>query len=81
VKLKPRGSGANGLGESDDLLDRFALHVQRDQQRRNLRVAALSSENLAHYSMRFRARKRLAVVGEAMERVEDHLWNSKLQHP
>ena len=72
VKVEWNGGGADGFGESDNFFDRFALHVQRHQQRRNLRVGALAGENLGHHRARVFAGERLAVRGDAMECVEDH---------
>ena len=72
VEFERNGGGANGFGKSDDFFDRLALHVQRHQQRGNLRVRALAGEDFGHHRMRLFARERLAVIGDAMEGVEDH---------
>ena len=47
-RIQRRGLGANGLCEADDLFDRFALHVQGDQQGADLRVGGLAAENFRH---------------------------------
>ena len=72
MKFKRNGGGADGFGKADDLFDRFALHVQRHQQRGNLRVGALAGEDFGHHRMRLFAGERLTVIGDAMEDVEDH---------
>ncbi len=72
VKVEWNGSGADSFGKANNFFDRLALHVQRNQQRRNLRVRALAAEDLRHHSMRLFARERLSVYGDAMEDVEDH---------
>jgi len=53
MKVERNGGGADGLGESHDFLDGLAFHVQRHQQRRDLRVRALAGEDLAHDRARF----------------------------
>ena len=72
VELEWNGRGADGFGKSDDFFDRFALHVQRHQQRRNLRVGALAGEDFRHHRVRLFARERLTVIGDAMQGVENH---------
>jgi hypothetical protein len=72
VEFEWNRGGADGFGKADDFFDRFALHVQRHQQRRNLRVGALAGENLGHHRARFFAGERLPVRGDSMEDVEDH---------
>jgi len=72
VEFQWNGGGADGLGKADDFFDRLALHVQRNQQRRNLRVRALAGEDFGHHRMRLFAGERLTMVGDAMEGVEDH---------
>ena len=72
VEFERNGGGADGFGKSDDFFDRLALHVQRHQQRRNLRVRALAGEDLGHHRVGLFAGERLAVNGDAMEGVEDH---------
>lgn len=72
MEFERNRGGANGFGKSDNFFDRLALHVQCDQQRRNLRVGALAGENLGHDRVRFFARERLTVIGDAMEGVENH---------
>src|ERR1700686_541881 len=67
-----RGCGsADGFRETNDLFDRFALHVQRDQQRSNLSVCALARQPLRHNHTRLFTRERLAVISNAMERVNN----------
>jgi hypothetical protein len=46
--------------------------VQSNQERCDLRVAALSGQDFGHHGTRLIARERLAVVGKAMEDVSDH---------
>ena len=72
VKFKRNGGSANGFGESDNFFDRLTFHVQRHQKRGNLGVRALTGENFRHDGARFFASERLAVIGDAVERVEDH---------
>ena len=72
MKFKRNSSGADGFGESNDFFDRLALHVQRHQQRRNLRVGAVSGKDLGHHRARFFAGERLAMHGDTMQDVEDH---------
>ena len=72
MEFEWNGSGADGFGKSDDFFDRFALHVQGHEQRRNLRVRALAGEDFGHHRVCLFAGERLAVIGDAMEYVEDH---------
>ncbi len=76
MEFKRNSSGADGFGKADNFFYRFALHVQRHQQRGNLRVGALAGEDLGHYRVRFFAGERLAVNGDAMEGVEDHKFQA-----
>src|SRR5580704_10323175 len=46
VEFERRGGSANGFGEAYDFFDRFALHVERNQQGGDLRVRALAGEDL-----------------------------------
>jgi hypothetical protein len=46
--------------------------MQSYQKRSNLGVGTLAGENLRHHFFRFRARKRLAMIGDGMKRVENH---------
>ena len=72
MEFEWNGGGADGFGKSDDFFDRFALHVQGHEQRRNLRVRALAGEDFGHHRVRLFAGERLTVIGDAMEDVEDH---------
>ena len=74
AKIQRGGRSANRFRESNDLFDGFALHVERDQQRPDLRVGALACEDFRHYTARFFAGERLAMVRDAMEGVEDHTY-------
>ena len=67
-----RGGGANGLRESDDLLDCLALHMQRDQQRADLGVGGLAAQDFGHDVAGLVASERGAVVGDLVQRVENH---------
>jgi hypothetical protein len=72
VKFKRNGGRADGFGKSNDFLYRFALHVQRHQQRRDLRIGALAGEDFGHHRICLFAGERLTMIGDAMEGVEDH---------
>src|SRR5262249_55829265 len=74
VSFQDQGSGclAYRFGEADDLLYSFALHVQRDQQRRNLRVGCGARENLSHDLACHLAREGSTVVRDLMQRLNDH---------
>ena len=72
MEIERDGGGADRFGKSDDFFDRLTLHVQRYQQRRNLRVRALAAEDLGHHRVRLFAGERLTVIGDAMEGVENH---------
>jgi len=65
-------SCADGLRETNDLLNRLALHMERDQQGCNLGIGALAGQNLGHYRPRLFAGERLAMISYAMECVDDH---------
>ena len=74
VDGKRRGGGADGFGEADYLFDGLALHAQGNEQRRDLRVGAVAGEHVGHYCASFAPRQRVAVIGEAVEGVEDHVY-------
>jgi len=63
---------SNRFRETHDFLDRFALHVQGDQQRRDLRIGALAGKNLRHHRTRFLAGQGLAVIGDPVQHFDDH---------
>ena len=69
-----RGGGADGFGEADDLFDGLALHAQGNEKRGDLRVGAVAGEHVGHHCAGFVTRQRVAVIGEAMEGVEDHVY-------
>ena len=60
------------LREADDLLDGLALHVQRDQQCGDLGVGGFAAQDFGHDFTSLVAGERGAVVGDLMQRVEDH---------
>src|SRR3984885_12484938 len=72
TEFKRRGGGADGFGESYNFFDGLALHVQRYEQRGNLGVGALAGKHFGHHGAGFFAGERLAVIGDAVERVENH---------
>ena len=72
VAKQRRGSRANGLREADNLLDRFALHMQCDQQRANLGVGGFAAQDFGHDVAGLVASERGVVVGDLVQRVEDH---------
>src|SRR5262249_29442818 len=63
---------ANCLGETDNLLNRFAFHVKCDQKRADLSIRALTAQHLAHNRARFVTRERLAMIRDSMQDVDDH---------
>jgi hypothetical protein len=64
--------GANGFCKPDDLFDGLTLHVQTDQQSRDLSVSARAREHFAHDRAGFFARERLAVVHDSMKSFHNH---------
>ena len=76
MKFQRRGCCANRLREADNLFHRLALHVQRNQECGDLRVAALSGEDFRHHCPSLGALERLAVVSETMKDVSDHFRRS-----
>ena len=77
LQVQRIGGGADGFGKTDNFFDGLTLHVQGDQQRRNLRVRALAGEDLGHHRTRLFAGERLVVIGDAVEGVEDHKFGHK----
>ena len=67
-----RGRGADRFGESYNLLHSLALHAQGDQQSRNLGVGTLPRKHFRHDVASFGAIQRFTVIGQPMQRVEDH---------
>ena len=72
VKGQRLGRGAHGLGEADDLFHRLALHVESDQQGRNLSVRGAAGEHLRHDGARFFAGERFSFIGNALQGFGDH---------
>ena len=66
------GCGTNRFRKANNLFHRLALHVQGDQQRRDLRIRRLPGEDFGHYSACLFATERLAMVGEFMQCFRDH---------
>ena len=65
-------SCADSLGETDNLFYRFAFHVQSHKQGCDLRIGALAGKNLRHDRAGLFPGEGLAMVGDAMEGVENH---------
>ena len=61
MKGQRLGRGADGFGEAHDLFDRLALHVQRDQQGRDLSIGALPESTSV-------------MTARASSRVSDSRW-------
>jgi hypothetical protein len=72
VYFERDGSFSDRFRKADNLLHRFALHMQRHQERCDLRIRALAGEHLGHNFAGFITREGLTMSGDAMERVEDH---------
>ena len=67
-----RGVAAHGRGETDQLVHRLALHAQRGEQSRDLRVVRVARKNLLHRGFRFHARQVL-FRHDFFERFVDHM--------
>ena len=72
MKWQRLGGRPNGLGEAHNLFYRLALHMQRDQQGRNLGVSGSPGEYFRHDRARFLTRQRFALVGNTLQGVSDH---------
>src|SRR5258708_9557664 len=63
---------ANRCGEPDNLFDGLALHVQADEESRDLSVGTFSGQHFVHDRARLVTRERFAVAHNAMQGFEDH---------
>ena len=72
VKGQRLGRGTHGLGEADDLFHRLTLHVESDQQGRNLSVRGAAGEHLRHDRTRFFAGEGFSFIGNALQGFSDH---------
>ncbi len=67
MQFERGGRGPDRLGEADNLLHRLALHMERHQQRRNLRIA---------YTLRLSTSD---ITARASSRESDWRWLARMQ--